>query len=98
MWLTGTLMRIGYVCRDLSSDGLTGSGAELSARVRVAVDAGPGPVDVPLAPARPDHRYLTATLEYADRVYDTLRSLALEVVEFVDGGGEAFTTVRAKRL
>jgi len=31
----------------------------------------PGPAHVPLAPARADHQYLTASLAYADRVYDT---------------------------
>jgi len=57
----------------------------------------PGPAHVPLAPARADHQYLTASLAYADRVYDTLRSLPLDVVVF-PAGGAAFTTLRAKRL
>jgi hypothetical protein len=57
----------------------------------------PGPAHVPLAPARADHQYLTASLGYADRVYDTLRALALDVVVFLDSGA-AFTTLRAKRL
>ena len=52
---------------------------------------------VPLAPARADHQYLTASLAYADRVYDTLRSLPLDVAVF-PAGGAAFTTLRAKRL
>src|SRR5437660_5508209 len=115
MWPTGLSMRIGYVCRDLASDRLTGSGAELYSLACAAAAAGHdaylvseelagyrteprGPVHVPLTPQRPGHRYLTGSLAYADRVYDTLRPLRLDVVEFVDTGGEAFTVLRAKRL
>src|SRR6266545_602312 len=61
-----------------------------------------GPVHVPVAAPRPDHRYPAESLSYADRVYDTLRALhratPLDVVEFVDTAGEGFTVIRARRL
>src|SRR3954468_15276482 len=56
----------------------------------------PGPVRLPLAPARAEHQYLTASLAHADRVYDTLRLLPCDVVVFLDPGA-AFTTLRAAR-
>jgi GT2 family glycosyltransferase len=109
------LVRIGYACRDLSCDRLTGSGAEVYSLACAASAAGHeaylicadltayrrvprGPVHVALAPPRPGHRYLTGSLEYADRVYDTVRELDLDVLEFVDTAGEAYTVVRARRL
>jgi GT2 family glycosyltransferase len=108
-------MRIGYVCRDLASERLTGSGAEVYSLACAASAAGHetylisealaryrtqarGPVPVPLAPVRADHRYLTGSLAYADRVYDTVRPLDLDVLEFVDTGGEGATVIRARRL
>ncbi len=108
-------MRIGYVGRGLSDDGLTDDGEELYSLARASLDAGheayligappaagPAgrgePVHVPLAAARADHHYLTGSLGYADRVYDTLRGLPLDTVEFVGTGAAAFTTIRARRL
>jgi len=108
-------VRIGYACRDLATDRLTGSGAEVYSLACATAAAGHevflicaelaeyrrepcGPVHVPLAPPRPGYRYLTGSLEYADRVYDTVRALDLDVLEAVDTAGEAYTVVRAKRL
>jgi GT2 family glycosyltransferase len=108
-------VRIGYACRDVATDRLTGSGAEVYSLACATAAAGHevflicaelagyrreprGPVHVPLAPPRPGYRYLTGSLEYADRVYDTVRALDLDVLEAVDTAGEAYTVVRAKRL
>jgi glycosyl transferase family 2 len=108
-------MHIGYVCRDLASDTLTGSGAEVYSVACAAAAAGHdvvlvseelagyrtrprGPVHVPVVAPRADHRYVSGSLAYADRVYDTLRPLDLDVIEFVDTAGEGYTVVRARRL
>lgn len=116
-------MRVGYVCRGLASDSVTGSGAHMVGRAVAMARAGhraslvseelspsscrllatvPGLSWHPVVPERPGHWYFTDRHAYADRVYDTLCALHAEsrfdAVELAEEGGEAFTTVRARRL
>ncbi|MFL5913569.1 MAG: glycosyltransferase [Gaiellaceae bacterium] len=53
-------------------------------------------------PERAGHVYFTGHHSYADRLYDTIRTLhaqaPLDVVDVPDAGGEALTLLRAKRL
>jgi GT2 family glycosyltransferase/glycosyltransferase involved in cell wall biosynthesis len=77
------------------------SAAIAAARSRSLLSSG-SPRWVRVEDTRPDHRYFSDQQAYADRVYDALRRLhdacPLDVVEFVDAGGEALTVLRAKRL
>jgi GT2 family glycosyltransferase/glycosyltransferase involved in cell wall biosynthesis len=79
----------------LISEGLAAPRARLLA-------AGRGPHWTRLREKRSQHRYFTEQHEYADRVYDTLRTLttddAFDVIEFDSADAQALTTVRAKRL
>ncbi|MEV0339511.1 glycosyltransferase [Nocardia sp. NPDC050713] len=56
----------------------------------------------PTLPEREGHWYFTDEQSYADRVYDTLRLLhegsPLDVIDFLDAGGEGLTVLRAHRL
>lgn len=56
----------------------------------------------PTLPKRARHWYFTDEQSYADRVYDTLQLLhegaPLDVIDFLDAGGEGLTVVRAHRL
>jgi glycosyltransferase involved in cell wall biosynthesis len=84
---------------------LSGAGHD----VNLVCEHPPPPGSVPAAlrrvapgPSRPGHRYCWAGHDYADRVYDTLRAMhetgGLDAAEFSDAGGEALTTLRARRL
>ncbi|WP_030441208.1 glycosyltransferase family 2 protein [Actinoplanes subtropicus] len=104
-------MRFGYVCWSLSSNRSIDMADQPHSLACAAIDAGheayligaeppagrPGVAHVPLAPARADHQYLTASLGHADRVYDTLRAVPFDVVVLVEPAA-AFTALRAKRL
>jgi glycosyltransferase involved in cell wall biosynthesis len=78
-----------YLVTDLSSQ-----------QINVAVH--PGIVLVPVESASPERNYFGTAHEYADRVYQTLKNLALrvdlDVIEFADYGAEGFITIRAKKL
>jgi glycosyltransferase involved in cell wall biosynthesis len=76
--------------------------AQIADAWRARVCDTPGLTWHELAAPRPRHLYFAEQLEYADRVYDSLRALhapvPLDVVELPDAGGEAVTLLRAKRL
>ncbi|MCT9930237.1 glycosyltransferase [Planotetraspora sp. A-T 1434] len=108
-------MRIAHVCRDLATDRATGTGAQVFATALAQAGQGhevclvsealpssrlrPPLTWLRLSAPRPDHRYFTEPLEYADRVYDTLREHGpFDVIEFSHTGGEALTVLRARRL